>query len=87
MNKSELIKAVAAKVEVPQVLAAEILDAAIELGAEAIKKGEGLQLVGYVNASIVEKAARKAKNPRTGEVVEVPARKVVKLRPGTKLAL
>lgn len=87
MNKSELIKAVAAKAEVSQALAAEVLDAALEAVAEAVKKGEAVQLVGYASLSVVEKAARKAKNPRTGAIVEVPARKVVKIKPGAKLAL
>ena len=87
MNKSELVKAAAAKAEVSNVLAAKVIDAALEAAAEAVKKGEGVQLIGFANLSVVEKAARKAKNPRTGAIIEVPARKVVKIKPGAKLAL
>ena len=87
MNKSELIKAAAAKAEVSAALAAKVLDAALEAVAEAVKKGEGVQLVGYASVSVAQKAARKAKNPRTGEIINVPARKVVKMKPGAKLAL
>jgi len=87
MNKSALIEAAAAKAQVSKAEAAKVIDAALEAAAEAVKKGEGVQLVGFATLSIVEKAARRAKNPRTGAVIEVPARKVVKIKPGAKLAL
>ena len=87
MNKSELIKAAAAKAEVSVALAAKVIDAALEEAVAAVKKGEGLQIVGYASVGIAQKAARKAKNPRTGEVVNVPAKKVVKMKPGAKFAL
>ena len=87
MNKSELVKAAAAKAEVSAALAAKVIDAALEAAVEAVKKGEGVQLVGYANIAVVNKAARKAKNPRTGEVVNIPAKKAVKIKAGAKFAL
>ena len=87
MNKSELIKAAAAKAEVSNALAEKVLDAAIEATIEAVKKGEGVQLVGVATIAVKNQAARKAKNPRTGAVVNVPAKKVVKIKAGAKLAL
>ena len=87
MNKSALIEAVAAKAKVSKAEAAKVIDAALEAAVEAVKKGEGLQLVGYANVAIANKAARKAKNPRTGAIIDVPARKVVKIKPGAKFAL
>ena len=87
MNKSELIKAAAEKAGVSAAAAAKVIDAALEAAVEAVKKGEGVQLVGYANIAIVNKAARKAKNPRTGEVVNIPAKKAVKIKAGAKFAL
>ena len=87
MNKSELIKAVAAKVALPQAKVAEILDAAVDAAVEAVKKGEGVQLIGVASIAIKQQAARKAKNPRNGAAIEVPARKVVRIKPGAKFAL
>ena len=87
MNKSELIKAAAAKAEVSAALAAKVLDAALEAAVEAVKKGEGVQLVGFASVSVAQRAARKAKNPRTGAIINVPARKVVRIKPGAKFAL
>ena len=87
MNKSDLVKAAAAKAEVSAALAAKVIDAALEAAVEAVKKGENVQLVGYASINVVNKAARKAKNPATGAIIEVPARKVVKIKPGAKFAL
>ena len=87
MNKAELVKAAAAKAEVSAALAAKVIDAALEAGVEAVKRGEGLQLIGFASVSIAHRAARKAKNPRTGAVINVPARKVVRIKPGAKFAL
>jgi DNA-binding protein HU-beta len=87
MNKSELIKAAAAKAEVSAALAAKVIDAALEAAVEAVKKGEGVQLIGYANISVAKKAARQAKNPRTGAIINVPAKNVVKIKAGAKFAL
>ena len=87
MNKSELVKAAAAKAEVSAALAAKVIDAALDAAVEAVKNGEGVQLVGYANIAVVEKAARKAKNPRTGAILNIPAKKAVKIKAGAKFAL
>ena len=87
MNKAEWIQAVAAKAQVSKVEAAKIIDAALNAAVEAVKKGENVQLVGYATIAVAERAARQAKNPRTGAVVEVPAKKVVRIKPGAKFAL
>ena len=87
MNKSELIEAVAAKAQVSKAEAAKIIDAALEAAVEAVKKGEGVQIVGYASIKVVNKAARTVKNPATGAIINVPARKVVKIKSGAKFAL
>ena len=86
MNKAEFIKAAAAKAEVSVAAATKVIDAALEAAVEAVKNGENVQLVGYANIAVAQKAAHTAKNPRTGEVVNVPAKKVVKIKPGAKFA-
>ena len=87
MNKLELVKAVAAKAEVSNAVAAKVIDAALEAAVEAVKKGEGVQLVGYASIAVAEKPARQAKNPRTGAIINVPAKKVAKAKLGAKFAL
>ena len=46
MNKAELVAAVAAKAAVSKAEAAKVIDAAVEAAAEALKKGENVQLIG-----------------------------------------
>ena len=87
MNKVALIEAIAAKAEVSKALAGKVLDAALEAAVEAVKKGEGVQLVGYANIAVAEKPAHQAKNPRTGAIINVPAKKVAKAKLGAKFAL
>ena len=87
MNKQALIEKVAVKAEISKALAAKVIDAALEAAVEAVKKGENVQIIGYANIAIVNKAARVAKNPRTGAVVNIPAKKAVKIKAGAKFAL
>lgn len=87
MNKAELVAAIAAKAEVSKAEAQKVLDAALDVTADALKNGESVQLVGYATLSVVEKAARKGINPATKEVIDIAAKKVVKFKAGAKLAL
>ena len=87
MNKSELVAAIAAKAEITKVAAGAALDAAMDAIAEAMKKGDSVQLIGFGTFSVVEKAARKGINLRTKEAITIPARKAVKFKAGAKLAL
>jgi len=87
MNKLALIEAAAAKAQVSKAEAAKVIDAALEAAVEAVKKGENVQLVGYASINVVSKAARKGINPATKQAINIPARKVVKIKPGAKFAL
>ncbi|MBQ7647612.1 MAG: HU family DNA-binding protein [Paludibacteraceae bacterium] len=86
MNKGELVAAIAAKAEISKAAAAKGLDAAIDAIAEALKKGEAVQLVGFATLKVAEKAARQGINPATKQAITIPAKKVVKFKAGAKLA-
>ena len=87
MNKGELVAAIAAKAEISKAAAAKALDAALDAVAEALQKGEAVQLVGFATLKVAEKAARKGINPATKQAINIPSRKVVKIKPGAKFAL
>lgn len=87
MNKTGLVEATALKAGVSKVEAAKVLDAALEAAVEALKKGENVQLVGYVTLNVVQKPERKGINPLTKQAIVIPAKKVVKFKAGSKLAL
>ncbi|NLB06201.1 MAG: HU family DNA-binding protein, partial [Desulfobulbaceae bacterium] len=52
----------------------------------AMKEGQRVTLVGFGSFSVVDRAPRTGRNPKTGETVPIPSRRVVRFRPGKELA-
>ncbi len=65
--------------------AKEIVQSIFEQMAQTLQKGEHLRISGFGNFILRDKSARPGRNPRTGEPVEVTARRVVTFKPGHKL--
>lgn len=85
MNKSELIDAVAQKSGLTKVDSRKALDAVLDSIDEELKNDGKVVLVGFGTFSVTERSARKGINPRTRETIEIPAKKVVRFRPGSRL--
>ena len=73
MNKSQLIKSVAEKSDLSQKQVSEALSLIEATLIESLKAGEKVQLSGFGTFEVRERAERKGRNPKTGEVVIVPA--------------
>ena len=73
MNKSQLIKSVAEKSDLSQKQVSEALSLIEATLIESLKAGEKVQLSGFGTFEVRERAERKGRNPKTGEVVSVPA--------------
>ena len=86
MNKTDLIAAMAASGGMAKADAAKALNAFMEAVADALKKGDKVTLVGFGTFSVTERAARTGVNPATKQMIEIPAKKVVKFKPGTELS-
>ncbi len=85
MNKSDLIKTIAESANISKVAAERGLNGMLSTMAEAMEEGERVTLVGFGSFAVVERAPRQGRNPKTGEPVPIPARRVVKFRPGRHL--
>ena len=85
MNKSELIDAVAKKSGLTKVDSKKALDAVLESIDEELKNDGKVVLVGFGTFSVTERSARKGINPRTREPIDIPARKVVRFKAGSRL--
>lgn len=85
MNKTELIAAVAAQTDLNKAAAAAALEAIINTIGRQLKKGDSVTLIGFGSFSTSKRAARVVRNPRTGEELRVPARRVPKFTPGKAL--
>ena len=84
MNKSELIDAIAAGAEVSKSQAESALNAMIDAVQDAVSSGDKVTLPGFGSWSQSQRSARQGRNPRTGEIVQIPASKGVKFSAGAK---
>lgn len=85
MNKTELISAVAELSDISKKDAAKAVDAVFETITNTLKKGEKVQLIGFGNFEVRDRAARKGRNPQTGEEIQIAASKVPAFRAGKAL--
>ena len=80
MNKTDLIKAVAEQVGLTQKDVTAVVDASIELVTKALRKGEEVSVAGLGKFVVKSRAARTSMNPRTKELIKVPASKAPTFR-------
>ncbi|WP_270171591.1 HU family DNA-binding protein [Paenibacillus sp. SYP-B4298] len=85
MNKTDLISKVAESTELSKKDATKAVDAVFDAISEALQNGDKVQLVGFGNFEVRERAARKGRNPQTGEEIEIAASKMPAFRPGKSL--
>lgn len=81
MNKAELINEVAKVVSVKKEAAAAV-DAVFGAIQKTLKKGGKVAIAGFGTFGVAKRAARKARNPQTGEMIKVKAKKVPKFTAG-----
>lgn len=82
MNKSELIETLVAKTDMSKAAAGRALDALLETITTTVAKKQDVTLVGFGTFKALKRAARKGKNPRTGEALKIAATTVPKFTPG-----
>ncbi len=85
MNKTDLVKAVSAQTELTQKDAAKAVDAIFETISSTLAQNEKIQLIGFGTFEVRERAARKGRNPQTGEEIDIAASKVPAFKPGKEL--
>jgi DNA-binding protein HU-beta len=80
MNKLAIVEAVHAKLGGTKVQAEEVVDVVIDSIVSSLKKGGEVSIAGLGIFSTKVRAARQARNPRTGETISVPSMRVPKFR-------
>lgn len=85
MNKQQLIANVAEKSELTKKDAEKAVNAVVASIEEALSQGDRVQLVGFGTFEIRERAARKGRNPQTGEEISIAAAKVPVFKAGKAL--
>lgn len=82
MNRSELVDRIASDTSLTKSDVTAVLSAFEETIVDAVKGGDKVQLAGFLTFERGERAARTARNPRTGETLDVPAAVVPKVKIG-----
>lgn len=85
MNKTELVAAIAAQAELSKKDSEKALKAFVDVVTEELKNGGKIQLVGFGTFEVSERAAREARNPQTGEPMNIAACKAPKFKAGKAL--
>ena len=85
MNKTDLINKVAELTSMTKKDAVQSVEAVFNAISNALRAGEKVQLIGFGNFEVRERAARKGRNPQTGEEIVIPATKVPAFKPGKQL--
>lgn len=86
MNKAELIDKIAKDSGITKAQANDALDSFTNSVIGTLKKGDRVTLVGFGTFSVSERAARNGRNPQTGEVIKIKARKAPKFKAGKEFS-
>ena len=84
MNKADLVKEVEAVLQ-SKSAAREAVDGVLKAIQQALERGERVSVAGFGAFAAETRAARKARNPRTGEIMDLQERRVAKFVPGEAL--
>lgn len=85
MNKQSLVEKVAEKTGLTKKDATAAVDSLFDSIQDALKDGEKVQIIGFGNFEVRERAARKGRNPQTGEEITIAASKSPAFKAGKQL--
>ncbi|MBD3181681.1 DNA-binding protein [Candidatus Poribacteria bacterium] len=84
MIKGDLVNKVS-EIGITKKQSAEVVDAVLDAIKNALAEGDKVSLIGFGTFSVKERAAREGRNPRTGEKIQIEAKKVPAFKPGKEL--
>ena len=85
MTKADIIAKLAEEIKISKKAAGQTLALVTDSVAQALRKGEKVTFVGFGTFSVVQRKARKGRNPRTGKDLKIAAKKAPKFSAGAAL--
>jgi DNA-binding protein HU-beta len=85
MNKADLINKISVDANITKSQASKAIESVMEAVTRALRSGDKVTLVGFGTFSVTRRAARKGRNPKTGESIKIKAKKVAKFKAGLDL--
>lgn len=80
-TKADIVEAVYQKVGLSKKESADIVDTVFEVIREQLEQSEPVKISGFGNFNVRQKAPRRGRNPKTGDEIEITARKVLTFKP------
>lgn len=85
MTKADLINVVAKRLDITQVQSGIIVEAALRSIVQALQRGDEVEIRGFGSFRFRNRAPRKGRNPKTGEKVDVPPKRIPYFKMGKEL--
>ena len=85
MTKADIVEKISLMTDFTKRESAEIVDCVFDLVKSTLGDGKSLKIAGFGNFEVREKAARRGRNPQTGEVIEITPRRVLTFKPSQVL--
>lgn len=85
MNRLELAEAIATDTGLTRSTATQVLESLDRVLLAQVSAGQAVKWPGLFTLDVVDRPARTARNPRTGESMDLPASRQARLRPGSRL--
>ena len=86
MTKKEIVKQISEKLSLTQLKTKDVVQMTFDLITEALERHGRIELRNFGVFEVKRREPRKARNPRTGQEVSVPAKNVVTFKPGKEMA-
>jgi integration host factor subunit beta len=85
MTKADLVEEVARVSDMTKKDSEKLVEIVFDSIIETLKKGDKIELRGFGSFRVRQRGSRKGRNPKTGEAVDVPAKRVAYFKPGKEL--
>ncbi|MBX3244672.1 MAG: integration host factor subunit beta [Acidobacteria bacterium] len=85
MTKADLVEKVAVEADMTKKDAEQLVEIVLESIVDSLNAGEKIELRGFGSFRVRERNSRKGRNPKTGEAVDIPAKRVAYFKPGKEL--
>ena len=85
MTKADLVEKVANEAEMTKKDAEQLVEIIFDSIIDSLNKGEKIELRGFGSFRVRQRNARQGRNPKTGDSVKIPAKRVAYFKPGKEL--
>lgn len=85
LTKADIVEAIAGKIDIDRNDIKHLVDETFEEIRKSLESGENVRISGFGNFLLRDKAVRPGRNPKTGQEVDISARRVVSFKSGQKL--